>query len=147
MSTADDRGPSTDGGSGTAGVAVVRRAFEALARGDAQTMLADVDPDVEWTFLDPGQPAPEPSTCRGRMRLARLAENVREGLVLDEVVPYGDRVLVVTRIPGAGERRAWAAGDLGFHVVTVRGGRVVALRACRSRREAEQLASEGPLGR
>lgn len=127
---------------GTTGADVVRRAFEALARGDVVAMLADVDPGVEWTYLDPSEPDPQPSTCRGRRQLERLAGNAWQGMTLEEVVPHGDRVLVVTRTPGAGRRRTWATGDVSFHVVTLDGGRVVALHACRSRREAEELASK-----
>jgi len=33
-------------------VQVIRRAYEAYARGDVTAVLGIVDPDLEWTFLD-----------------------------------------------------------------------------------------------
>jgi len=35
-------------------VELIRTAYEAYARGDVVTMLGFVDPDLEWTYLDPG---------------------------------------------------------------------------------------------
>jgi hypothetical protein len=48
----------------------------------------------------------------------------------------GDRVMVVARTPGVDERRLRQANDRNFTVFTVRGGRIVAIRDCRDRREA-----------
>lgn len=64
-------------------------------------------------------------------------------MTLEEVVAYGDNVLVVTRSPGLDTRRAWSTDDRNFHVVTVRDGLVAELRACRSRDEAVRIASAG----
>jgi ketosteroid isomerase-like protein len=32
---------------------LIRRAYEAYSEGDLVTMLRFVDPDLEWTYLDP----------------------------------------------------------------------------------------------
>jgi len=118
---------------------VVRRAYEAYARGDTDAMLEAVDPDLEWTFLDPAFADPEPRVCHGRHELEyalrrQAAAGLRSELV--EVVGDGDRVLVVIRTPGIGAARAYSQSDLSYDVVTVRDDRVVAMRACRDRDEA-----------
>jgi len=70
---------------------LIRRAYQAYAGGDLAAMLELVDPDLEWTYLDPAH--------HGRRR-----------------------------------------NDRAYSVFTVRGGRIVALRDCRDRQEALQLA-------
>jgi ketosteroid isomerase-like protein len=115
--------------------AVVRHAFEALEHGDIDAMLESVDPDLEWTFLDRSQEDPEPAVCHGRDQLGYWARR-RPAPRLAELVGYGDRVLVITHVPERDEPN--------FHVVTVRAGRITALRACRSREEAVGIASTEP---
>jgi ketosteroid isomerase-like protein len=123
---------------------LVRSAFVALMGGNLDAALELVDPDLEWTYLDPSQQDPEPAVCHGREQLRYWAGRAARHTppALDELVSYGERVLVVTRWPEAiDERRDRTTGDRNFHVVTVRGGRITALRACRSREEAARLAS------
>ncbi len=50
-------------------VAIVRAAYEVYDRGDLETMLGFVDPDLEWTYLDRSLEAPEPRVCHGRVEL------------------------------------------------------------------------------
>ena len=122
---------------------LVRRAFEALASGDVDRVLELVDPEFEWTFLDSSVEDPEPQVCLGRSELAYwIGRPARPGtpLELEEMRGYGDRVLVVTRAPGLDATRARKTGDRNFHVVTVREGRIAALRACRTRDEAVDIA-------
>jgi SnoaL-like protein len=72
-------------------------------------MLEFVDPDVEWTYLDPGLRDPEPQVCYGRDELERaLARQAEQGLrsELEEVIGGGDRVVVVVRTPGVDAHRA-----------------------------------------
>ena len=47
---------------------IVREAFLAYDRGDTGRMMEFVDPDLEWTYLDPAR------TIRGR-RFATAARN------------------------------------------------------------------------
>jgi hypothetical protein len=98
-----------------------------------------VDENLEWTFLDPSDPDPQPSVCNGRDQLAHWVgkgAGWRFGTELQELVTNQDRVLVVTRSPGIDAIRVRKTGDLNFHVLTVRNEKIVALRACRSRDEA-----------
>jgi len=40
---------------------IVREAFLAYDRGDTARMMDFVDPDLEWTYLDPGAEEPRPN--------------------------------------------------------------------------------------
>jgi ketosteroid isomerase-like protein len=122
---------------------LVRDAFQALASGDAASLLQLIDVDFEWTFLDPSEEDPKPQVCHGTSELARVVRNGASGPAreLEELVPFGERVLVVTRLVTEAQTAGSAAGRPGFHVVTVRDGRIAALRACRSRDEALALAA------
>jgi ketosteroid isomerase-like protein len=105
-------------------------------------MLEVVDPDLEWTYLDPSLEDPQPQVCHGRHELeAALARQARQGLRarLEEAVGHGDRVMVVVRTPGVDTYRVRQADDRNYDVFTVQDGRVVALRACRDRQEALRL--------
>jgi ketosteroid isomerase-like protein len=121
---------------------LVRAAFTAYARGEIDGMMGLIDPDLEWTYLDPSVPDPEPQVCHGRQR---LEDSVRgragRGLqpVIEEITANGGRVLVVERIPGLDDFRARKSNDRDYYVVTVRDSRIVTLRACRSRAEAQRL--------
>jgi ketosteroid isomerase-like protein len=125
-------------------VGLISRAYEAYSRGDVATMLQFVDPDLEWTYLDPSLEDPEPRVCHGRHELETALERQAErGLKaeLEEVAARGDRVMVVVRIPGVDAYRMRKADDRNYAVFTVREGRIVALRDCRDRGEAMAAAA------
>jgi ketosteroid isomerase-like protein len=120
-------------------VSLIKSAYERYASGDLQAVLDLVDEDVEWTYLDPAEVDPEPQVCLGRHELEHAMKRQRaQGLrpELVEVLGHDDKVMVVTRTPGLDALRARHAIDRNFDVFTIRGGRVVALRACRDRTEA-----------
>jgi len=127
-------------------VELIRRAYAAYADGDATTVLQLVDPDLEWTFLDPAEGDPEPRVCHGREELEiALARQAEHGLraELEEAVGNGDRVMVVVRIPGVDAHRVRKADDRSFNVMTVRQGQIVAMRDCRDRHEALVIVGLG----
>lgn len=122
---------------------IVRRAYERYAAGDTAAFLALVDPDVEWTYLDPAETDPEPRVCHGRHELEHALERHRaQGLrsEIEEVIGQRDRVVVVTRTPGVDGYRARKSDDRNIDVLTFRAGRVVAIRACHDREQALALA-------
>jgi ketosteroid isomerase-like protein len=122
---------------------MVRNAWDAYGRGDIEGLLAYVDPHLTWTYLDPSDPDPQPSVCHGRDQLrVALQRQADQGLgpQVEEIAVHGDRVLVVLHVPGLDRRRAWAAGDRNYLVLTVAGERIAALRACRNRAEARAEA-------
>jgi uncharacterized protein len=126
--------------------ALVRAAYEAYGRGDLAGMLEIIDPDLEWTYLDPSLEDPEPQTCHGRQELQwALQGQANRGLrsELAEVASSGDKVMVVVRTPGIDRQRARPADDQNFLVLTLRQGRVIAMRACRDRAEARRAAGLG----
>jgi len=123
--------------------ALIRRAYEAYAQGDIDTMLEFVDPDLEWTYLDPSEPDPSPKVCHGRRELEVALQRQLDGgfrSQLEEVVGEGERAVVVVRTPGLDAVRARKADDRNFDVMTVRDGRIVAIHACHGREEAMSIA-------
>jgi ketosteroid isomerase-like protein len=124
---------------GTANETVIRDAYAAYARGEIDKMLDLIDPDLEWTYLDPGLINPDPQICHGRGELAaalhRQSENGLRSQI-EEVQANGDQVLVVSHTPGVDAYRVTPANDRNYDVFTVRDGRVVAIHAYRDRAEA-----------
>jgi uncharacterized protein len=121
---------------------LIRRAYQAYASGDLAAMLELVDPDLEWTYLDPTLEHPTPQVCHGRHELEQVLRHWAEhGLraMLEEVTGSGELVMVGVRIPGVDAHYGRRGVDRAYSVFTVRGGRVVALRDCRDRQEALQL--------
>jgi ketosteroid isomerase-like protein len=125
---------------------VVRAAYEAYGRGEVNSLLELVHPDLEWTYLDPSMENPRPQTCHGREQLAwALGQQADQGLVsqVEEIASTGDKVMVAVRTPGADQRRAKQAEDRSYLVLTMDRGRIVALRNFRDRDEARSFAGLG----
>jgi ketosteroid isomerase-like protein len=122
---------------------LVRSAYQAHASGDLAAMLEFVDPDLEWIYLDPALAHPIPQVCHGRHELEQaLRDWAEHGLQaeLEEVTGRGELVMVGVRTPGVDARFGRGGDDRAYSVFTVRDGRIVALRDCRDRQEALQLA-------
>jgi ketosteroid isomerase-like protein len=125
---------------------LIRTAYEAYRRGDTSQLLELVDPDLEWTYLDPARENAEPQTCHGRLELEwALQGQADRGLAsqLEEVTAHGDKVMVVVHTPGLDQRRARQADDRNYLVLTLEQGRITAMRACRNRAEARGFAGIG----
>jgi ketosteroid isomerase-like protein len=121
---------------------IVREAFLAYDRGDVARMMELVDPDREWSYLDPSLEDPRPRTCHGRGELEKaLRRQADRGLrpELEQVLAVGEKVILVMRTPGVDEYRHRQADDRTYDVVTVRDGIIVGLQACRDRSEAQSL--------
>jgi ketosteroid isomerase-like protein len=132
-----------DHDSTTENIALIERAYERYAQGDLAALLEMVDPDLEWTYLDPAEANPEPQVCHGRNEFEHALERQRiQGLrsQVEELVGLGDQVVAVTRTPGLDAFRARQADDRNVDVFTIRAGRVVAIRACHDREEALAVA-------
>jgi ketosteroid isomerase-like protein len=122
---------------------IVREAFLAYDRGDVARVMEFVDPDLEWTYFEPGLDGARPQVCGGREELERVVRRqIERGLrsELEEVVAAGDQVIVVMRTPGLNEYRDQQGDERTYDVVTMRDGLIVGLHACRDRGEARSLA-------
>ena len=110
-------------------VEIVMRAYAAFNDGDLGTVLAILDPDIEWNasdvFFD------QPRTYRGRRAwqeeflrdLMQIFEEYRgepEGLR-----DVGDQVVAVAQMGGTGRRSGAKAMARVANVLTFRNGRVV----------------------
>jgi ketosteroid isomerase-like protein len=126
---------------------LIRRAYQAYADGDLGGLLALVDPDLEWIYLDPALKHPTPQVCHGRQELEQVLRHWAEhGLwaELEEVTSSGELVMVGVRTPGVDAHHGRPGNDRAYSVFTVREGRIVALRDCRDRQEALQVAGVRP---
>jgi ketosteroid isomerase-like protein len=115
--------------------ALVREAYEAYGRGDVAGMLESVDPELEWTYLDPAFDNPEPQTCHGRDQLRRALERqAGQGLAaqIEEIAASGDKVMVVIRTPGIDRVRVRQVEDRNYLVLTLDQERIIRMRACRT---------------
>ena len=122
---------------------LVRDAYEAYSRGEIAKLLEIIDPGLEWTYLDPSVADPEPQTCHGREQLRwALQGQADRGLrsQVEEIAACGDKVMVIVRTPGIDRQRVRQADDRNFLVLTLRQGRVIAMRACRDRAQARDFA-------
>jgi hypothetical protein len=121
----------------------VRAAFGAFARNDRRALERLVGSAFVWVFFDPFEDLPVLRTCRGRSQLTKRMKNhpAPGGWELVEIDTFGSRVFVTTSTLADRLKPRWREGDLNFHVVEVREGQIVALRACRDRDEAVRLAS------
>jgi ketosteroid isomerase-like protein len=123
--------------------ALVREAYEAYGRGDVARMLEFVDPELEWTYLNPAFENPEPQTCHGRDQLQwALERQAGQGLAsqIEEIVASGDKVLVVIHTEGIDRVRVRQADDRNYLVLTLDQQRIIRMQACRNREEARSLA-------
>jgi ketosteroid isomerase-like protein len=128
----------------TANETLIQDAYAAYVRGEINKLLDLIDPNLEWTYHDPGLANPVPQTCHGRGELAAaLRRQAENGLTsrLEEVRASGDQVLVVSHTPGIDAYRVTPADDRSYDVFSVRQGRVVAIHAYRER--ADALAAIG----
>ena len=123
---------------------LVREAVQAFYQGDTARLLELVHPDLEWTYLNPADPDPQPQVCHGRDQIAwALDQQARQGAAtqVEQIVPGpGGHVLVVSRTPGLDERRAWTNDDRNILVLTVQAGQITAMRAFRDQDQASQFA-------
>ena len=126
---------------------LVRRAYQAYASGDLAGMLEYIDPDLEWTYLDPALEDPIPQVCHGRQELEQVLRHWAEhGLraELEEASSAGELVMVGVRTSGVDAHHGQRGDGRAYSVFTVRDGRIIALRDCRDRQEALQMSLHQP---
>src|SRR5512132_1096872 len=113
-------------------VDLVRRAFEAFARGDLDAMFANMDPAVR--LEDHDRSLDSPATYVGHDGFLQGIALVNEGFedVRYTPVEFNDmegRVLVTVRRTGRGSASGVEVDERQFHVFHVEHGRIVRVRA------------------
>ena len=124
-------------------VEIVRRAFEALARGGTDALLEYIHPEFEAT-TPPGLAA-EPDTYRGHDGVRRYFESFSEamedirfdGRRFEEI---GDRVVVEMTLKARGRATGIEVGQPGFQVWELRDMRAIRLQVFGTRDEALKAA-------
>jgi len=110
-----------------ADVATARRAYEAIARGDLETIRGFLDPAVRWHGGDESAPG----ACHNRDDVLEFIRGALDrgsvGRLVDVIDAGADQVILVME-PAAGEARA--------NLVTFSAGKVVEMVACDSAEEA-----------
>jgi ketosteroid isomerase-like protein len=124
-------------------VEIVRRAFDAFARGDLEAVVATLDPAVK--LEDHDRSLDSPATYQGREGFLQGIALVNEGFedvryTPEEFTDTGRRVLVTVRRTGRGTASGVAVDELQFHVFDVENGRIVRVRAFLERKEALEAA-------
>jgi ketosteroid isomerase-like protein len=111
-----------------------RRTSAAFNRRDLDVVLQLLDPKVEFegpeSLVGGYLPPDMPSVHRGHEGYLRMFDGllaVWEDLELEpeEVIDFGDRVLIATRMTGHGRQSGIALDTALFQVVTLRGGLIV----------------------
>jgi hypothetical protein len=120
-------------------VELVRRGFEAFNSGDIDRILSFTGPDLEIE-VPPGLSA-EPDTYRGHAGVRRYFQSFDEAM--DEVHFQAERfwdaaeaVVVDVRVTARGKQTAILVEQRAAQLWTIRGGRVIRIRAYSSLSEA-----------
>jgi ketosteroid isomerase-like protein len=125
-------------------VEIVRRGYEAYARGDLEELMEITDPGVEWTPAIAPLLGIEP--VRGIDGLRRfLTEDLPAGFEDFEATPMsmedlGDAVLVHTRYAGRGRASGVPVSLEAFTLITLRDGKTTSLRDYDTKAEALKVA-------
>jgi ketosteroid isomerase-like protein len=129
-------------------VEIVRRVYDAVARRDAESILALHDPDVEvrfakGTMLDR---IGEAGTYRGHEGLRAFDRELRQAFEdfetnCEELIDAGERVVSVSRYRARGRRSGLEIdGPIQFGIWTIRDGKITRVEWFDSREEAIEAA-------
>ena len=114
-------------------VNIVRRGYEAFNRGDVDTVMGIMDPNIEWQEPDV-EGLPDRGTHHGS---EAVASNVFASVVEswdgfqaspEEFLDAGDRVVVLGRFQGTGKATGQTLEAPYAHVWTLREGKAVHFR-------------------
>jgi ketosteroid isomerase-like protein len=117
-------------------VQVIHAAYRAYNRGEVDSVLDLLAPDVEW---HPPPSSLEPHPLRGRDAVREyLAPNFFESQRAKplEVIEEGDRILVVARVQARGRESGVEIDQTAFHLWTVVDGSATCFQAYVDREEA-----------
>src|SRR3954469_12772162 len=127
-------------------VEVVRRIYDAISRGDTETVLDLYDSEVTWDFSrSPFASVFAQTVYRGHDELRAFTRERFEPWrewndELEELVESGDQVISVVRTVGRGRARGAQGGMTHAGVWSIREGKVAGVDGYASRDEALQAA-------
>ena len=124
-------------------VEIVRRSYEAFARGDISSWLSDIDPEV---VIHENADFPDSLTFRGHRGALKWIESVNELWEDARIEPQtfrssGDFVVVSCRATGRGRGSGIPMDEAFYQVVRMRNGRVA--EAWAYNEEAQALEAAG----
>ncbi len=130
-------------------VAIARRSAAAFNRGDMETWLSDVDPEIEWHGV---ADEPDPGPFRGHDGVLKMLARWTEAFPdlqaeVEDYIDAGEYVVVPMRLRG---HTAGSDADLVVEDVLVqryRDGKLVEVREYRTREEALKAAAVAEPGR
>jgi ketosteroid isomerase-like protein len=124
-------------------VEIVRRSFDAIARGDVETLLGLYDPDAEFlpltgTLVDSGGYHGHDGVRQYFAEAAEVWDRLRPHA--DQVRTIGNDVVVMGGCAVRGKGSAAEADSPMAWVITVRAGKITSNRAYRTTAEALEAA-------
>jgi ketosteroid isomerase-like protein len=124
-------------------VEIVRRVYEAVARGDTGSVLSAYDPDVEWEFFrSPFRELLRRDSYRGhdgmRSFIRERSEDAWADIEdnLDELIEAGEHVVSVVTTRGRGLASGAEVERTHAGVWTIRAGKIVRVSWVGTREEA-----------
>ena len=114
----------------------LRRGYEAFSRGDYDTALAWMHPEIEWHR---GGASIEGGVVRGREAVKDfLRPEVfdRQVAEVEEILDYGDQLLATVLFHARGKASGIEIASRGYHLWTLENGLVVRTEMFQEREEA-----------
>ena len=129
-------------------IAIARRGYELLAKGDLEGVLELIDPDVELEIHTGRPDLPESHVLRGHAgfleNLTGLIEVFQDVEVTpEEFIEAGDELIVTIHTVGHGRASGIRVENSVTHLWTIRDGRATRFRVFATKEEALEAAGLG----
>jgi acetyltransferase-like isoleucine patch superfamily enzyme/ketosteroid isomerase-like protein len=121
-------------------IELVRRAWDALIQGGPEVLGEVLAPDAQWYGVEDGQ------LCEGRKAIIDVMSRNLSGRLrgrIEETIQDGPRVIVAFRPEQPAQLDRPVDEGIAYMVVTIRDGRIVAMKGCADRSAAVSYAQGG----
>lgn len=121
-------------------IELLRRAWEAMARGDFAVLEESLAKDAKWHGVEDGQ------LCTGRTEILEVMTRNLPGRLqgrIEETVQDGPRVIVAFRPEHPGQVDRPLEEGIAYMVVTISDGTIIELKGCADRATAVTYAQTG----